>query len=95
MALNVAPAVTSDRIIYSVTRGQFNSHYSYLVALAPDLSKKWVASLRSRLHDGSGVPVSNRGWSPANGSPGGCRDGAPLGVDPTNRAGDGAVNDSS
>ena len=59
VALNVAPAVASDGTIYSVTRAQFNSHYSHLVALAPDLSKKWVASLQSRFHDGCGVPVSN------------------------------------
>ena len=94
--LNVAPAIAPDGSIYSVTRAQFNSHYAYLVALAPDLSKKWVASLQARFHDGCGVPVSNGGWLPANGSPGGCRAGAPLGVDPsTNRAGDGAVDDSS
>jgi uncharacterized protein (TIGR03437 family) len=96
VALNVAPALAPDGTIYSVTRAQFNSHYAYLVALAPDLSKKWVASLQSRFHDGCGVPVSNGGWLPANGSPGGCRDAAPLGVDPsTNRAGDGAVDDNS
>ena len=96
VALNVAPAVAPDGSIYSVTRAQFNSHYAYLVALAPDLSKKWVASLQARFHDGCGVPVSNGGWLPPNGSPGGCRDGAMLGVDPaTNRSGDGAVTDSS
>jgi len=96
VALNVAPAIAPDGSIYSVTRAQFNSHYAYLVALAPDLSKKWVASLQARFHDGCGVPVSNGGWLPPNGSPGGCRAGAPLGVDPsTNRAGDGAVDDSS
>ena len=87
VALNVAPAVAPDGTIYSVTRAQFNSHYAYLVALAPDLSKKWLASLQARFHDGCGVPVSNGGWLPPNGSPGGCRDGATVGVDPaTNRA---------
>jgi uncharacterized protein (TIGR03437 family) len=96
VALNVAPAIAPDGSIYSVTRAQFNSHYAYLIALAPDLSKKWVASLQGRFHDGCGVPVSSGGWLPPNGSPGGCRAGAPLGVDPsTNRAGDGAVDDSS
>jgi hypothetical protein len=60
------------------------------------LSKKWLASLQARFHDGCGVPVSNGGWLPPNGSPGGCRDGAPVGVHPaTNRAGDGAVTDRS
>ena len=96
VALNVAPAVAPDGTVYAVTRAQFNSHYAFLVALAPNLSKKWVASLQGRFHDGCGVPVSNGGWLPPNGSPGGCRDGAPLGVDPsTNRAGDGVVDDSS
>ena len=96
VALNVAPAVAPDGTIYSVTRSQFNRHYAFLVALGSDLSKKWVSSLRGRFHDGCGVPVSNGGWLPPNGAPGGCRDGAPLGVDPsTNLAGDGAVDDSS
>jgi uncharacterized protein (TIGR03437 family) len=96
VALNVAPAVGPDGTIYSVTRSQFNSHYAFLVALAPDLSLKWAASLRGRFNDGCGVSVLNGGWLPPNGAPGGCRDGAPLGVDPsTNRPGDGAVDDSS
>jgi len=64
--------------------------------LAPDLSKKWAASFRDLLHDGCGVAVSEGGWLPPNGAPGGCRAGARLGVDPaTNRAGDGSVTDSS
>jgi outer membrane protein assembly factor BamB len=55
-----------------------------------------VSSLRSRFNDGCGVPVASGGVFPPNGAPGGCRDGAPLGVDPsTNRPGDGEVNDSS
>jgi len=41
VALNVAPAIAPDGSIYAVTRSQFNSHYAYLIALAPDLSKKW------------------------------------------------------
>jgi hypothetical protein len=66
-----------------------------LVAINPDLTKKWAASLRDRLHDGCGVPVSSGGWLPPNGTPGGCRAGAQLGVDPaTNRPGDGTVIDS-
>jgi uncharacterized protein (TIGR03437 family) len=96
VALNVAPTVAPDGTIYSITRAQFNSRYGFLVAMGPDLSKKWVASLRDRFHDGCGVPVTNGGWLPPNGAPGGCRSGAPLGVDPaTNRAGDGSVTDSS
>jgi len=96
VALNVAPAVGTDGTIYSITRAHFNSRYAFLVAMAPDLSKKWVASLRDRFHDGCGVPVSSGGWLPPNGAPGGCRLGAPLAVDPaTNRPGDGVVSDSS
>ena len=95
-ALNAAPAVAPDGTIYSVTRAHFNSRYAFLVAIAPDLSKKWAVSLRDRFHDGCGVPVAEGGWLPPNGSPGGCRPGAPLGVDPsTNRPGDGSVSDSS
>ena len=96
VALNAAPAVAPDGTIYSVTRAHFNSHYSFLVAVSQDLSKKWVASLRNRFNDGCGVPVSNGGWLPPNGAPGGCRVGAPLGVDPaTNRPGDGLSADSA
>jgi uncharacterized protein (TIGR03437 family) len=96
VALNVAPAIGPDGTIYSVTRAHFNSRYSFLVAINPDLTKKWAASLRDRFHDGCGVPVSAGGWLPPNGAQGGCRAGAPLGVDPaTNRPGDGTVIDSS
>jgi uncharacterized protein (TIGR03437 family) len=96
VAMNVAPAIASDGTIYSVTRAHFNSRYSFLVAINPDLTKKWAASLRERFHDGCGVPVSAGGWLPPNGAPGGCRAGALPGVDPaTNRPGDGTVIDSS
>jgi len=96
VGLNVAPAVAPDGTIYSITRAQFNSHYGYLVAIKPDLTRKWIASLRDRFNDGCGVSVANGGWLPPNGSPGGCRAGAPLGVDPaTNRPGAGLVIDSA
>jgi uncharacterized protein (TIGR03437 family) len=94
--LNIAPAIAPDGTIYSVTRSHFTGRYSFLVAIAPDLSKKWVASLRDRFHDGCGVSVDAGGWLPPNGDLGGCRTGAQLGVDPaTNRPGDGMVDDSS
>jgi uncharacterized protein (TIGR03437 family) len=96
VGLNVAPAIAPDGTIYSVTRAQFNGHYSFLVAISPDLSKKWVVSLRGLFADGCGVAVADGGWLPANGAPGGCAVGAPLGVDPsTNLPGDGLVVDSS
>ena len=96
VGLNVAPAIAPDGTIYSVTRGHFNAHYSFLVAINPDLSKKWVASLRGLFKDGCGVAIADGGWLPANGTPGGCAAGAALGVDPaTNLPGDGLVEDSS
>lgn len=94
--MNIAPAIGPDGTIYSVTTAHFNGSYGYLVALNPDLSRKWVASLANRFDDGCGVAVSAGGWLPPNGQPGGCNAGAPLGVDPsTNQPGSGYVNDSS
>ncbi|MDP8979013.1 MAG: hypothetical protein M3O35_00320 [Acidobacteriota bacterium] len=96
VGLNIAPAVAPDGTIYSVTRAHFNERYGFLVAVNPDLTKKWAASLRDRLNDGCGVPVSAGGILPPNGAPGGCRVGAKLGVDPaTNRPGAGRVLDSA
>lgn len=94
--INIAPAIAPDGTIYSVARTHFNTRYGFLVAFNPDLSKKWVASLRDRFNDGCGVPVASGGILPPNGLPGGCRVGANVGVDPaTNRPGAGLVNDSS
>jgi hypothetical protein len=90
--LNVAPAVAQDGTIYTVSRAHFNSAYSYLVAVNPDLSPRWHASLRGRLRDGCGTPTL-----PPNGALGGCRTGAAMGVDPrTNQppAGE-AIDDGS
>jgi hypothetical protein len=68
-----------------------NSEYAYLVAANPDLSPKWTASLRGRLNDGCGTPTM-----PPNGAPGGCRPGAPTGVDPaTNQQPAGIVLDEA
>ena len=94
--LNVAPAIAPDGTIYTVSRAHFNSRGGYLVAVNPDLSRKWMASMRERLTDGCGVPAAAGGTLPPNGTPGGCRSGANLGVDPaTNRPGDGEVIDLS
>ena len=94
--LNVAPAVAQDGTIYTVSRAHFNPRFSYLVAVNPDLSLRWAASLGERLHDGCGVPASEGGVLPPNGAPGGCRTGSLPGVDPqTNRAGSGRVIDES
>ena len=88
--LNIAPAVAPDGSIYTISRAHFNERYGYLVAVNPDLTPKWSASLRGRLNDGCDVLV------PRTGSPGGCREGATRGVDPaTNQLPDGRVIDDS
>ena len=86
---NVIPAVGSDGTVFTVSRAHFNGRYGYLVAVdAATLSPRWAASLRGRLHDGCGVLL------PPNGSPGGCRAGTTLGVDPaTNATPAGPVSD--
>ena len=96
VAINAAPAVAPDGTIYVVMRAHLNSRYAYLVALHPDLTLAWDASLRDRFDDGCGVPRVEGGQLPPDGAPGGCRTGAPRGVDPaTNRMGDGRVLDDS
>src|SRR4029450_12572256 len=107
VALNIAPAIAPDGTIYSVTRAHFDasigSRHGFLLAINPDLTLKWAASLRNRFHDGCGVPVSEGGWLPPNGEPGGCRDlgaagnAAILGSDPGQKTpgGGGVLDDSS
>ena len=90
--VNIAPAVAPDGTIYSVTvaHNPFASRFSYIVAVHPDLTLKWSASLRGRLHDGCGVVL------PPNGKLGGCREGSTRGVDPaTNEPPAGRVIDQS
>jgi hypothetical protein len=80
-ALNIAPAIAPDGTIYSVAKAHLVTRYNYLVAINSNLTGKWAASFRNRLHDGCGVSfaIGNPGGAGANG---GCRDGAALGVDP-------------
>lgn len=88
--LNVTPAVAPDGTVYTVSRAHFNSRWGYLVAVNPDLTPKWSASLRNRFNDGCNVLL------PPNGQPGGCRNGTATGVDPTdNQPGSGAINDNA
>jgi outer membrane protein assembly factor BamB len=88
--VNVAPAIAPDGTIYTMSRAHLNSRWSYLVALNHDLSPKWSASLRDRFNDGCNVLL------PPNGTAGGCREGAMLGVDPSdNTRGAGRVIDDS
>lgn len=79
--VNVAPAVGPDGTVVSVTRAHLNSRYGYVVALNPDLTPRWAASLRDRLNDGCGSALL-----PPTGAPGGCRAGARAGVDPQTNA---------
>ena len=88
--VNVAPAIAPDGTIYTVSRAHLNSRWSYVVALNHDLTPKWSASMRDRFNDGCNMLL------PPNGTPGGCREGAPTGVDPSdNTRGAGRVIDDS
>ena len=98
VALNIAPAIAPDGTIYSITRSHaaFANRSGYLVAVNPNLSLKWIASLNNRFNDGCGVAIGSGGVLPPNGQPGGCRAGANFGVDPgVNHAGGGRVLDDS
>jgi hypothetical protein len=74
--INIAPAIAPDGTIYTASRAHLVTRYCYLVAVNPDLTPKWNASLRGRLNDGCNVLI------PPNGTPGGCRVGATTGIDP-------------
>jgi hypothetical protein len=86
--INVIPATAPDGTIYTVSRAHFNGRYAYVVAVHPDLTPAWSASLRNLLNDGCDVLL------PPSGTPGGCRAGSTKGVDPaTNDVPAGRVND--
>jgi hypothetical protein len=74
--INVIPATAPDGTIYTVSRAHFNGRYSYVVAVHPDLTPAWSASLRNVLNDGCDVGL------PPSGTPGGCRAGSARGIDP-------------
>jgi len=74
--INVIPATAPGGTIYTVSRAHFNGRYAYVVAVRPDLTPAWSASLRNILNDGCDVGL------PPNGTPGGCRAGSTRGVDP-------------
>jgi hypothetical protein len=80
-AMNKAPAIAPDGTIYTVSKAHIATRYNYLIAVNPNLTGKWAASLRNRLNDGCGVSfaIGNPGGANANG---GCTAGATLGVDP-------------
>ena len=89
-ALNLAPAISRDGTVYTVSRAHRADRYGYLIAVRRDLKPLWAASLRGRLNDGCGVAL------PPDGSPGGCRPGTAEGVDPaTNEPPAGRVHEDS
>jgi hypothetical protein len=89
-ALNQAIAVAPNGTIYTVSAAHLTSRTGYLLAVNPNLTPKWQASLRGRFHDGCDVLI------PPSGTPGGCAAGAHLGVDPAeNLPGAGRVLDDA
>lgn len=93
--VNIAPAIAPDGTIYTVSRGHFDQLVAYLVAVNPDLTPKWQASLQNRFNDGCGflVPMATAGNPNL---PDSCRAGSTPGVDPTTNApGSGWVSDQS
>jgi outer membrane protein assembly factor BamB len=83
--LNLTPAIGRDGTIFTATRAQQAVNgASFVVALRPNLTLAWAASLAGRLHDGCGVLATR------------CRAGATFGVDPqTNLPPEGQVSDAS
>jgi len=71
--VSITPAIATDGTVYTVSRAHAQQRVAYLLALHPDLTPKWSASLQDRLDDGCGVKVA-------------CRTGATLGVDPSTNA---------
>lgn len=90
--INVAPAVDATTgTIYTASLAHFDPMEAFLIALNPDLTPKWAASMQNLLHDGCGhiVPIG-----PTNNTPSACRVGATDGVDPTTNApGSGVIID--
>ena len=83
--VNVAPAVTPDGTIYTVSMAHFDSMVVYMVAVNPDLTPKWDSTMQTRLTDGCGdlLPIAGQG---VTNEPNSCRYGTTVGVDPTTNA---------
>jgi hypothetical protein len=91
--VNIAPAVAPDGTIYTASRAHFDSRMSYLVAVNPNLTPKWAASMQNVLTDGCGVSIPIEP-SVNSGLANHCRFGTNVGVDPTTNAfGSGAIPD--
>jgi hypothetical protein len=99
--INVAPAVGPDGTVFTVARPHNNSHAGALLALEPNLTPKWSATLQEILDDGCGVRIPADAQADGGLPDGGvdllhCRVGAPLGVDPvTGQMPSGQVSDLS
>lgn len=83
--VNLAPAVARDGTIYTASVAHFDSMVTFLIAVNPDLTPKWAASMQNLLTDGCGVlePIAPDG---VNDEPNSCRFGTTVGVDPTTNA---------
>jgi hypothetical protein len=93
--INLAPAIAPDGTIYTVSMAHHDNQVAYLVAVNPDLTPKWAASLQYRLSDGCGVILQIAPQGVTN-EPNSCRFGTTVGVDPTTNAmGSGAPTDLS
>jgi hypothetical protein len=94
-SVNLAPVVGSDGTIYTASAAHLDMMVSYLIAVNPDLSLKWSASMQHRLNDGCGVllPIAPQGVTTM---PNSCRYGTPVGIDPsTNQKGSGYLSDEA
>ncbi len=102
--LNIAPAIGPDGTIYTASKGHGESNFfgfqlsgdraSFVVAVNPDLTRKWATSLAHTLNDGCGIllPIASSSTPIQKGA---CRNGANVGVDPsTNRSGSGRILDA-
>jgi hypothetical protein len=83
--VNIAPAIAPDGTIFTASRAHFNARTTFMIAVNPDLTLKWAASMQHQLHDGCGVLVAIAPLNDPN-QPNACRNGTTLGVDPTTNA---------
>jgi hypothetical protein len=93
--INVAPAVGPDGTVYTVSVAHFDSMETFLVAVNPDLTPKWAASMQNVLTDGCGVllPIAPQN---VDNLPNSCRYGTTVGVDPTTNAkGSATISDTA
>jgi hypothetical protein len=78
--LNVAPAVAPDGTIYTVSAAHYWFTEAFLIAVNPDLTRKWSSTTARRFKDGCGVLIPIATYK---NEPNACREDANFGVDPT------------